>query len=780
MYEDTPAARYTRWIIRHRIATLIASVSIALLIATGMAGLTASNDMRQFFSDENPQLAAFEQLEARYERQDNAMFFVVARGESVLNQDGLTLLSELTMRSWQAPYSRRVSSLTNHQHTRASNDELVVAPLVEDPSALSDADRADIKAIALSEPEIAGRFVSADGTAAVVNIGLTLPEDEPGANTIANEWATALATEFRTRHPDFDIFVGGTTATDVALGKAVARDVKTLIGTSYLVIFGGLLLALRHLIGTLATLGMVSLSILVTMGVFGWMGTVLEPTAGFVPSIVMTIAVADAVHVLTTYYYELRRRRERHDAIVEAIRVNASPVFLTSITTAIGVLMLNFSDSPPYQELGNMVAVGVMAAWALSMTFLPALLAISPVGRRTRGVTMERGMQWFTELLLQHRHKVLVVSGLVVVCLTAFIPSNKLGEKWHEYFDHSFEVRLAVDASAERMGGLHALYFDVRADGPGAINDPAYLQELEAFSQWLQAQPEVASVTRVSELISRLNMNMHDDNPAFRVTPESRELSAQLLLLYELSLPLGMGLENTIDVERAGTRLQVMAKRQDSESLLAFDRRAQRWHAENLSVANPGAATGLDIVFGHINHRNMISLLQGMVIALVLISCLLVFALRSLKLGALSLVTNLAPAGLAYGTWAIIDGTIDLSASVVMCMSIGIVVDDTVHFLSKYRRARAESQASPADALRYAFNTVGVALTVTTAVLVAGFAVLTLSSFSPTVTMGTLLAITLAYALLVDFLVLPPLLLLIDKDDGTATIRGSCESNSAV
>lgn len=764
----TRLARYSRWIVTHRITTLIISVTVCLLVAAGMVRLTTSNDMRQYFSDENPQLAVFERLEARYERQDNVMFFVVAKAGDVLNRDGLTLLAELTERGWRAPYARRVSSLTNHQHTRAQGDDLFIESLAPDPASMDAAAVDTVRAIAMDEVSLVGELLSPDGRAAVVNIGLTLPRDKQGANSHANAWAHRTADELTAGFPGFDIHVGGTTATDVALGDAVARDVKTLVGTSYLVIFGGLLVLLRHLAGTLATIAMVTLSILVTMGSFGWSGAVLEPTAGFVPSIVMTIAVADAVHILTTFYYETRRGRPREAAITEALRVNASPVFLTSITTAIGVLMLNFSDSPPYQELGNMVATGVVAAWLLSMTFLPAVLALVPIRHPDRGAAFERGMHRFAEWLIRHRHAVLVSSGTVVLVLAAFIPSNRLGEKWHEYFDESFAVRRAVDASAQHMGGLHAMFFDVRAAGdaagPDGINDPRYLRDLERFAQWLESQPEVSNVARITQLLKRLNMNLHGDDPAWHRLPESRALAAQLLLLYELSLPLGMGLENTIDVERAGTRLQMVARRMDSEALLAFDRRARAWASENLTAADAGSATGLDIVFAHINHRNITGLLQGMVLAMVLISMLLVLALRSLRLGALSLITNLAPAGLAYGTWAIVNGTIDLSASVVMCMSIGIVVDDTVHFLSKYRRARHEAGKSPQDALRYAFNTVGMALTITTIVLVSGFAVLSASAFTPTVTMGTLLAITLAFALLVDFLFLPPLLLLFDRN----------------
>jgi predicted RND superfamily exporter protein len=295
------------------------------------------------------------------------------------------------------------------------------------------------------------------------------------------------------------------------------------------------------------------------------------------------------------------------------------------------------------------------------------------------------------------------------------------------------------------------------------INDPAYLAAVDRFAEWYREQPGVSHVTKITDVIKRLNMNMHGDDPEWYRLPQSRELAAQYLLLYELSLPQGLGLENSINVSRSATQFIVAIEKTDSEQLITLDRKAKAWlraHAPEIRLAE---GTGLDMVFAHINHRNIRSLLAGVALALVLISLLLIVALRSVKLGLMSLVTNLAPAGLAYGTWGLFVGWIDLSASVVMCMSLGIVVDDTVHFLSKYLRARREQRLSAAEGMRYAFNTVGVALCITSAVLVAGFLVLGASHFSPTWTTGILIAVTLSYALVIDFLFLPPLLLALDK-----------------
>ncbi len=765
----TRIERYAGWLCAHPWMVIIATALIAFTLVSGGSRLKTTNDFRAFFGPDNPELVELELFEQTYERQQNILFVVIAEPNSVFTRDGLTLIHELTEMGWQIPYSRRVTSLTNHQHTRASDDELIVRALLDDPTELSDERIQSIRDFALGEESLLNRIISREGKATVINVALTLPLDKPDANTEVVAFASERVEKLRERFPDIEIAVGGTTATDIALGEAVARDITYLIVPAFLVIIICLLISLRHVGGTLATALVALPSIMITFGVFGWFGATLEATSGFVPSIVMTIAVADCVHILSTFYYELRRGQTRADAVIESLRINVGPVALTSITTTIGVLMLNFSDSPPYNELGNMIAIGVCAAWFLSMTFLPAALMLIPVRDPGKGKGLERAMDRFAEWLLRERKRVLVCSGVVIIVIAAWIPTNEIGEEWHAYFDETFAVQRSIDASAHYMGGLHILHYNLRTDIKHSINDPAYLADVEKLAQWLESQPEVVHVDRITELIARLNMNMHGDDPAMRRVPESRELAAQLLLLYELSLPIGMGLENTINIERSASRLTVSVKRSTSEEMLAFDARVVSWMQQNVSTFTAKPGTGVDLIFANINHRNIHSLLIGMVFALILISFVLIAALRSLKLGMLSLVTNLAPAGLAYGTWAMVNGMIDLSASVVIVMSIGIVVDDTVHFLSKYRRARREQNKSAEDALRYAFHTVGVALTITTFVLVAGFSVLTLSHFGPTVTTGALMAITMAFALLVDFLFLPPLLLSVDGNNSSSS-----------
>tara|TARA_B110000008_G_scaffold255833_1_gene272850 strand:- start:2835 stop:5150 length:2316 start_codon:yes stop_codon:yes gene_type:complete len=761
--------RYIRWIIAKRkwITTLL--LFALIVISYGASKLTFTSDFRAYFGPENPQLLAFESMERTFSKQDNVYFYIHAKDGDLFTNRGLSLIETLTDEGWKLPYSQKVTSLQNYQHTDVEEDDLVIDYLFYEADDLSPADLLRIKNISLLEPTLLHRLISEDGASTGINVRTVLPTGSTKKTSKeAVSAARELAQKVRPEFPEFDILVGGSLTSNVTMGEAIKQDVENLLGLSYLVMIITMIILLRTFSGMLLTLMIISFSVLSTMGLFGWLGFTMTPPTGFVPTAILTIAVADSIHILISYYYELNHGKSKFDAIQEALRINFSPVFITSITTVIGVLCLNASDSPPYRDMGNMIATGVFFAWLYSVTFLPAMLALMPVPKGKVENNKPSLMIQFANVVIRFYKPLFIIMAVVIIAIGSQLNKNTISERWHEFFDTSFEVRRTLEATNDTLGGLHRIFFILDSKVEGGINNPKYLQQADDFSQWLLTQDKVSNVDSITDIIKRLNKNLHNNDEAWFKIPESRELAAQYLLLYELSLPLGLGLDDTINNARSASRLTVSFAKADSVYILELEKKSLAWLAENAPDIYVTEGTGLDIVFSNLTFRNITSMMNGTSIALVLISFLLIFALRSFKIGLISLIPNIMPAILAYGIWGMINGQIDTAVSVVVCLSLGIVVDDTVHFLSKYLRAQREQNMSSEDAIRYAFNTVGNALIVTSAVLVGGFMVMQFSHFHPSNNMGTLLAITIFVALLVDFFFLPPLLMLLDRKKETA------------
>ncbi|NNG14038.1 MAG: MMPL family transporter, partial [Gammaproteobacteria bacterium] len=573
-----------------------------------------------------------------------------------------------------------------------------------------------------------------------------------------SRFATELAERLRVANPGMDIYITGMVAMNNAFSEASQNDIKTLVPFMFLAVIVMLAILLRSFSATFVTVVVIFLSIISAMGLAGWFGIGLSPPTTSAPTIILTMAVANCVHILMTFLKEFRGSQDKRRAMHESLRVNFQPVFLTSLTTTLGFMSMNFSDAPPFRDLGNIVAMGVVMSFFLSVSLLPALMTLLPV---KVGKQYEHGkwMRKFAEFVITQRNRLVIFMLALIVLLVAFIPSNELNDEYVKYFDTSIQFRRDTDFATQNLTGIYLIEYSLPAGESGAIAEPEYLRNLESLASWYRQQDKVLHVNVLTDTMKRLNKNMHGDEQAWYRLPDDRNLAAQYLLLYELSLPYGLDLNNQINVDKSATRMVVTLESMSTNELLAIEQQAQDWMKSNLPAGMQNEGASSSVMFAHIGERNIRSMLLGTTVALILISLVLIVALRSVKIGLISMIPNLVPAAMAFGLWGILVGEVGLALSVVTGMTLGIVVDDTVHFLSKYLRARRENNMSSPDAVRFAFANVGMALWATSVALVAGFLVLSLSAFKLNSGMGLVTAITITFALMADFLFLPPLLM---------------------
>ncbi len=776
---DLRVVSFAEWILKWRWLLIVATFIAAFGAASGARFIGFSTDYRVFFSDDNPQLEAFENLQKIYTKDDNIQFVIKPDTGDIFSPKLLTAVRDLTEKSWKTPYATRVDSLTNFQHSYAEADDLTVRDLISKQGGVTQAEADEAKTVALNEPLLINRMISPDGKTVAININLTLPGKSLSEGPEAMAYTRQIADEFRADNPNVRVAITGLAALNNAFSEASMADMENLIPLMY----GGLLLVmvllLRSISGTIGTILVIGLSAATAMGMTGWFGILLTPPSSTAPTIILTIAIADSVHILITMLHEMRQGSRKRDAIIESLRVNFTPVFLTSITTIIGFMSLNFSDAPPFRDLGNITAMGVAAAWAYSIIFLPALMSVLPVRVKQQPVTQSTGMSQLADFVIGKYKPIFVGMTVAVVVLVALIPQIELNDKFVEYFDHSIEFRTDTDFAQENLSGVYQMQFSLKSGNDGGISDPEYQKNMDAFKIWFSEQPEVVHVQSLTDIMLRLNKNMHGDDPEMYVLPKERDLAAQYLLLFEMSLPYGLDLNNQINVDKSATRFIATLQNVSTREARDLEERAETWLKKNFATAASAEASGPFIMFAYISQRNIEGMLTGTAFAFILISLLLTLALKDVKLGAVSLVPNLVPALMAFGIWAAIVAQVDVAASIVTATSLGIIVDATVHFLSKYQRAKRQRGADAAQAIRYAFSTVGTALWVTSAILIAGFAILSLSAFRINQELGLLTAITLVCALFADFLLLPALLLIVDKDKKNPKILKESQNDTS-
>jgi uncharacterized protein len=760
--DKTMITLYAKNVIRFRWLIIVATLIVVAGAACGLQYFSISNDYRQFFSGDSPQLKAFIDLQDTYEKSDNIMFVITPKNGEVFTAETLKSIQWLTKEAWKIPYSSRVDSISNFQHTRAVGDSLHVANLVSDTDLLSAQQLSSIYDIAVSDPQLVNRLINKEATVTGINVVVQLPQkDFKEVGHVASA-ARTLASKAEKSNRNIDVRLTGVIMLNNAFGESAEADMKSLLPALFVIVLVVLGMMLRSFSLTLCTLATIILSILAALGIAMWAKVVLNPVVMSAPTIIMTICVADAVHLLSSYRWYGGQGMSKNEAMVESIRVNMSPLFLTSMTTALGFLSMNFSEVPPTVYLGNIVAVGVLIAFVLSVTFLPAIATLMPFTVTNQKTKLFSPLDLLADVVVRWRKPLLWITLLVSVIFICLVPNNQINDEFVKYFDPSIEFRQDSEYASAHLIGPYSIEYSLTSKKGLAVSHPDYLFDLQRFIDHLNTYELTNHVTGLTDTIKKLNKNMHGDLERWYQIPDSQPLAAQYLLLYEMSLPYGLDLNNQYNISKTSSRVLLSVKNLSSKEILALEATVNHWVKNNLPDFDVVSASPT-LMFAHVGQNNAKSLVFGTSLALVLISCVLIFALKSIKLGLISLIPNIVPAAIAFGAWSIIDGNIGLSVSIVAGMTLGIVVDDTVHFLSKYLRARRENGMDAMQAIRYTFNNVGAALITTSIVLISGFMVLSLSTFKLNNDMGLLTALTIGIALIVDFLLLPALLMTWDN-----------------
>ncbi len=788
---------------------LIGSVLLAIITASGLQYAGFNNDYRVFFSAENPQLQAFDALQKKYTKDDNVYVIIQPKAGKVFQREVLIAIEEFVDSAWQTPFSSRVDAITNYQFTKAEGDDMFVEDLISTAVDKSDAAIREAEKNALADPILKHRLINEDASLTGVNIVIKKPDSDeyqatqaekrriadslgitiptyPDAETEVAAFVREQVALLKAKHPSIETHLSGVVMLSNAFAEAANQDLSTLIPAMYFIIILTLILLVLYNTGliaglsgtfksiftalnvTLATVLVLMFSILGGVGIMSYLGVELTSVSVSAPTMILTLAVADSIHILITILQGMRNGLNKNEAIKESLRINFMPVFITSATTVVGFLTMNFSDAPPFRDLGNIAATGVGLAFLYSITLLPAILSILPMWVQVKGdeATAQAKAGWLDNLagfVIGNRRALLLGSIAVVGALVFFASRNQLNEQFVEYFDDRIEFRRATDFMAENLTGIYTIEFSVGAGEDGGISNPEFLRTLQEFENWFESNDKVVHVNTYTDIARKVNKSMHGDNPQEYKLPDNREEAAQYLLLYEMSLPFGLDLNNQINVDKSETRFVATVDNITATELIQLSENGEKWLNEHGIQGESNLGISTAIMFAHLTQRQIYSMAQGGVWAIVLISIVLMFAFRSFKFGALSIVPNILPVLAAFGVWYFLSSQITSGLAIVFSMTIGIVVDDTVHLFSKYLRARREQHKSSEEAIHYAFNTVGMAIITTTLVLSAGFFILAQSAFAMNSGMAQLTAITIIIALIVDLLFLPALMIAVDK-----------------
>ena len=765
IYTKQKKPKLSKTFVQSRWFVVLISILLVVIAGFGLSNLRISDNYRVFFGPNNPQLLEFQSFERDYTQTDNIFFTIKSDARTLRNIDFANQIIKITNDSWKIPFSIRVDSLSNYQYIRAENDDIAISPLFENGRLSSEVLNQRVN-YALQEELLTGKFIDKSASTAGINVTMQFPGESLTEVPDAVNFAYALKEKIEFDNPDVTVAVSGLTAMNNAFTQATINDALFLFPLMFLVVTICTWLILRSIAATLLTLLVVNLSTIIAVGLSGWFGALMSPFSGAAPIAIMTLAVADCIHISIGYFTELGKGLTVEEAMTESLRKNTKPVIITSVTTMLGFLALNFSDAPPINLLGNIAALGVGAAMLLSLTLFPVLLSMvkpDSIDRTAKSRYLDVVQNNISSFVCK-RPIAIIISAIVCVLLgVTLAQKNDLNDQWVEYFAPSTEIRQDTDYTIENLTGPYLIEFSIPAKDGYTVRGSDYLKEIDQLTAWLRQRSDVTHVFALSDLVKRTNRALHEDNNKFFQIPDTNVATAQVVLVYELSMPFGQGLNDRINVDETASRITITLEKLTTSEMRSFvDEVIQRYITQNPQNATP-VATGAQVLFSHISQRNIDDMIAGNFIAIILIAFVLVLAVRSVSHGLVSMIPNGLPIVMTFGVWYLFVGTIGTAAATVTATTIGIIVDNCVHFLSRYLFFRRENNLSSESAIQLTFASVGKAITANAIILGLGFFVLSFSTFQITSQMGVLTSIAILIALPTALLLLPSLLLVMAK-----------------
>ena len=744
-----------------RFPVAAATLLVAGIVAFGMQFTSLDPSSRGILIEDDPIRAEVEEVREDFPAASSVMY-VFQTDTDVFNLTALGAMQALTDRYTEVEHAIAVGSLMNRRLNSALAERLDRDYLVPELGDLDAAELAAVKQIALDDEELTKSLLSREGDLALAVIKFRTPDDEQSTRLNVARSAVALRNALREAYPGVEIYVLGNVTFELDGYNAQIKDSQQLfplvIGISVLLLW----YCLRSLPYALCLFVVSFITVGVTTGTYGWLDIALNQISSLGPLVVFVIAMADGIHVVAIYAQGLHDGKDKISAMRESLAVNLQPISLATVTTAMGFLSLNFSSSPGIYGFGNIVAIGVVWAFIVTLGLLPALILLLPANRSVKPLAVQGFIVW-VDRLITRRTNLLFWGGAALVAVTlALLPMNKLDFNRYNFIDEESDFHQVIDALANKIGNDQSLVYSIESGDYYGITELDFLYQVDAFSQWLEAQPEASFVASYTDYLRAMNKAEHDDDEAWEVLPQDKLQIIDYLVSYQLIQEIEPNLEAIFNSDYSAIRLVVGTSNLTNLQLLEFNERIDQWLADNLDARFRVLHGDNSILFARLNFAITKELVQGFSLSFVLITLTMLVGLRSVRYGLISTMPNLFPATIVFGIWGLFVGELSPYILMLFSISIGLVVDDSVHILSKYITARKAGE-SPENAVSYSLDKAGSAITITTVSLAVGTFILVFSNTFHFQNVALLLTPIIVVALLLDLFVLPPLLIRFDR-----------------
>ena len=731
------------------------TIAIVAAVALGMSfaipHLTEETDFRKFLSKDDPIIKLLDEAEAKYGRSFGIL--VMIRNENgVFNEATLRKIEEMADAFADIRGVEDVTTPLNSQVITGTESSITVRMAAPDGKAPKDAaDLATFRARVEGDRMLEGNVISSDGKAASISVELEVDADE---YAITKEIVDIVA---KYEGGGDEIYLYGDAYFDSLMKEEMKTDLNVLFPLALFLMVAVLFLSFMNLRGVLIPVTVVIISVVIAMGVMALAGFPMTMVSFIAPVLLLAIGIADGIHVLNRYNEEIAGGTPKRGAILRTMEEMKGPVIMTSLTTAAGFLSLLSSFFIPQKEFGVITAVGVLAAMVLSLFLIPAFLSLlkPPKVRRSGRVRpLTRLLLGFEHAIIRHRRAVLVIAVLIIAGMAAGLPRLRVETSNEEFLgkDHP-AIKILKFVDQHFSGGMQVM-IEVDTSRRDGLKDPAVLNRMVALEEFL-AENGVKKTIALTDLVREMNQKFHADDPAYYKIPDDRGLVAQLLLLF--SFQGGKLGDMALGDFSAGTVLGMYPMGSSSDvSRLAST--VQAYLDEHFQGDVKARMIGPTILMKRMFTRMTQSQMIGLGTTVVAVGILVSLLMGSVVAGLIALVPLLLTVAVSLGIMAYTGAPLDLMTLMVSAIAVGIGVDYSIHFISRFRREyRLDKDGE--RALQATIRSVGRGISYNALTVALGFFILLFASFKGTRSFGLEIALTMVVSAISALSIIPAILL---------------------
>lgn len=759
---DIPAlsSRIASWCVTRRLSLFIASVFTTLALASGLLIIQFDGTFNALLTESDPYLDDLARMDEEFPIPTEAAFiFVAPEGGSVFNRTTLDALDDLRQAYLEIPRASYLSTIIDWLSPETQR-RLFVKPIAE----YSDSELAAVAVEAAGDQLLTANLLAGDGSITFANLSL----NARNASTAERmEIATAIQQvrdEIRERHPEARLYAGSDLILEQSSQDSMIADLTSLLPIVIIICVLVICYCFRSIsLGACILIHQVVTAVC-NIGTVNYLGYSFNNISVIAPLVVIIIAVANSVHIISIYKQALQRGDDKLDAMRHSLSHNLQPVSLAAVTTAIGFSSLNMTSSPAIQEFGQIVAIGILFAYVLTFTMLPAImvwLTFSWDRNPAQKLFLQSQLQTLVSFTQRRDKPIFWACTLLAVFTVSLLPLNETDFNRLDFIANEDDIRQYYDVVGERINRGPALTYAIDSGVENGAMRLEFLRRVERFGEWLDSQQQIESHASVVEVLKTIHQFLNDGDPDYFLLPETDTNVENYLEAFAMVNSLEFPIGDFINEDFSAITLLINATRISNQELIDLDLRITEEFGNYFESAELIHGSGL-LVFSRMDELVTTELLQGYSVSLLLITITLVFGLGSFYFGVLSVIPNLLPATMVFGFWALFVGQLDPFVMMLFSISIGLVVDDTVHILSHYLESR-RSGASQDKAISHAIRIAGPALSITTMVLALGTTILIFANTLYFQQSAKLLVPIVVVALVLDLVYLPTILKRFDR-----------------